>query len=62
VSPPSLLYASEQCLWEKATSLAKDPKSYGRFTEEKILRLPGVKDASSSIVLDRIKSESGDLP
>ncbi len=42
--------------------IAKDLKSYGRFIEEKILRLPGVKDASSSIVLDRIKSGSGDLP
>ncbi len=42
--------------------IAKDLKSYGRFIEEKILRLPGVKDASSSIVLDRIKSASGDLP
>ncbi len=42
--------------------VAKDLKSYGRFIEEKILRLPGVKDASSSIVLDRIKASSGDLP
>lgn len=42
--------------------VAKDLKSYGRFIEEKILRLPGVKDASSSIVLDRIKARSGDLP
>ncbi len=42
--------------------IAKDLKSYGRFIEEKILRLPGVKDASSSIVLDRIKAGSGDLP
>ena len=42
--------------------IAKDLKSYGRFVEEKILRLPGVKDASSSIVLDRIKTGSGDLP
>ena len=36
--------------------VATDLKSYGRFIEEKILALPGVKDASSSIVLDRIKS------
>ena len=42
--------------------IAKDLKSFGRFIEEKILRLPGVKDASSSIVLDRIKAGSGDLP
>lgn len=42
--------------------IAKDLKSYGRFIEEKILRLPGVKDASSSIVLDRIKFGSVDLP
>ncbi len=42
--------------------IAKDLKSYGRFIEEKILRLPGVKDASSSIVLDRIKAGSDDLP
>ncbi len=41
--------------------VAKDLKSYGRFIEEKILRLPGVKDASSSIVLDRVKASSGDL-
>ncbi len=36
--------------------VAKDLKSYGRFVEEKILGTPGVKDASSSIVLDRIKT------
>ena len=42
--------------------IAKDLKSYGRFIEEKILRLPGVKDASSSIVLDRIKAGSAALP
>ena len=41
--------------------VAKDLKSYGRFIEEKILSLPGVKDASSSIVLDRIKTSAGDL-
>lgn len=41
--------------------VARDLKSYGRFIEEKILSLPGVKDASSSIVLDRIKVSSGDL-
>ncbi len=42
--------------------VATDLKSFGRFIEEKILRLPGVKDASSSIVLDRIKAGSNDLP
>jgi len=42
--------------------VATDLKSFGRFIEEKILRLPGVKDASSSIVLDRIKTGSIDLP
>lgn len=42
--------------------VAKDLKSYGRFVEEKILGMPGVKDASSSIVLDRIKTSSFDLP
>ena len=41
--------------------VAKDLKSYGRFVEEKILGMPGVKDASSSIVLDRIKTSSFDL-
>jgi Lrp/AsnC family transcriptional regulator, leucine-responsive regulatory protein len=41
--------------------VAKDLKSYGRFVEEKILGMPGVKDASSSIVLDRIKTSSADL-
>jgi Lrp/AsnC family leucine-responsive transcriptional regulator len=41
--------------------VAKDLKSYGRFVEEKILGMPGVKDASSSIVLDRIKTSSSDL-
>ena len=41
--------------------VAKDLKSYGRFVEDKILGMPGVKDASSSIVLDRIKTSSSDL-
>ena len=36
--------------------VARDIKSYGRFIEEKILAMPGVKDASSSIVLDRVKA------
>lgn len=41
--------------------IARDVRSYGRFVEEKILSLPGVTDASTSIVLDLIKSESMDL-
>ncbi|MDH4109407.1 MAG: Lrp/AsnC family transcriptional regulator [Gammaproteobacteria bacterium] len=39
--------------------VARDVRSYGRFVEEKILSLPGVKDASTSIVLDRIKVDGG---
>jgi Lrp/AsnC family leucine-responsive transcriptional regulator len=42
--------------------VAPDLKSYGRFVEEKILAMPGVKDASSSIVLDRVKTSSLALP
>ena len=42
--------------------VAADLKAFGRFIEERILRVPGVKDASSSIVLDPVKSESIDLP
>ncbi len=42
--------------------VARDLKSYGRFIEEKILAMPGVKDASSSIVLDRVKTSSLALP
>ena len=38
--------------------IARDVRSYGRFVEEKILSLPGVTDASTSIVLDRIKSDA----
>ena len=41
--------------------VATDLKAYGRFVEEKILGMPGVKDASSSIVLDRVKTSSSDL-
>lgn len=41
--------------------VARDLRSYGQFVEEKILSLPGVKDASTSIVLDRIKPQ-GSLP
>jgi Lrp/AsnC family leucine-responsive transcriptional regulator len=36
--------------------VATDLKSYGRVIEDKILGMPGVKDASSSIVLDRVKT------
>lgn len=39
-----------------------DLKAFGRFIEQRILSVPGVKDASSSIVLDPVKSESLDLP
>ncbi len=42
--------------------VAPDLKSFGRFIEEQILSVPGVKDASSSIVLDPVKSASLDLP
>ena len=38
--------------------IARDVRSYGRFVEEKILSLPGVTDASTSIVLDQIKGDS----
>lgn len=38
--------------------IAKDVRSYGRFVEEKILSLPGVTDASTSIVLDQIKHDA----
>lgn len=41
--------------------VAKDLRSFGQFVEEKILGMPGVEDASSSIVLDRIKL-SASLP
>ncbi len=42
--------------------VATDLKSFGRFIEEQILSVPGVKDASSSIVLDPVKSASALLP
>lgn len=38
--------------------IARDVQSYGRFVEEKILSLPGVTDASTSIVLDQIKVDA----
>ena len=34
--------------------VARDLPSFGRFIEEQILSMPGVKDASSSIVLDQV--------
>lgn len=41
--------------------IARDVQSYGRFVEEKILSLPGVTDASTSIVLDQIKAGAPEL-
>jgi len=41
--------------------VSTDLKAFGKFIEEKILSVPGVKDASSSIVLDPVKSESLNL-
>lgn len=41
--------------------IARDVQSYGRFVEEKILSLPGVTDASTSIVLDQIKNQAVSL-
>ena len=38
--------------------VAKDVQSYGQFVEQKILSLPGVTDASTSIVLDQIKVDA----
>lgn len=35
--------------------VAKDLQSFGAFIQRKILSLPGVKDATSSIVLEQIK-------
>ncbi len=37
--------------------IATDVRAYGRFVEDKILKLPGVTDASTSIVLDLIKND-----
>jgi Lrp/AsnC family leucine-responsive transcriptional regulator len=42
--------------------VAEDLHSYGRFIEEKILRLSGVKDASSTIVLDTVKEPRAMIP
>jgi Lrp/AsnC family transcriptional regulator, leucine-responsive regulatory protein len=36
--------------------VSRDLPSYGRFVEERILSLPGVKDASSALVLETVKS------
>lgn len=41
--------------------IARDVQTYGRFVEEKILSLPGVTDASTSIVLDQIKNQAVSL-
>ena len=38
--------------------VAPDLGRFGAFIQEKILNLPGIKDASSLIVLERIKDES----
>ena len=41
--------------------IATDVRAYGRFVEEKILSLPGVTDASTSIVLDQIKIDADEF-
>jgi len=41
--------------------IARDVRSYGRFVEEKILSLPGVTDATTSIVLDQIKVDADEF-
>lgn len=42
--------------------VAKDIKSFASFMEEKVLSLPGVKDASSSIVLGTMKEHQSMIP
>lgn len=42
--------------------VAPDLPSYGRFIEREILSLPGVKDASSRIVLDTVKPPQTPIP
>jgi Lrp/AsnC family leucine-responsive transcriptional regulator len=42
--------------------VASDIASYGRFLDECVLSLPGVKDASSAIVLDTIKDHEAMIP
>jgi DNA-binding Lrp family transcriptional regulator len=42
--------------------VAEDLRSYGKFIEEKLLSLPGVKDASSTIVLDTVKEPRAMIP
>lgn len=37
--------------------VARDLRAYGQFIQQEILSLPGVKDATSSIVLERIKNQ-----
>ncbi|MFK8054081.1 MAG: Lrp/AsnC family transcriptional regulator [Woeseiaceae bacterium] len=39
--------------------VARDLREYGQFIQREILNLPGVKDASSSIVLEQIKRGRG---
>src|SRR5690606_19031612 len=41
--------------------VAPDLQGYGRFVEERILSLPGVKDASSAIVLDAVKESPASI-
>ena len=41
--------------------ISRDVRTYGRFVEEKILSLPGVTDATTSIVLDQIKVDGEDF-
>jgi Lrp/AsnC family leucine-responsive transcriptional regulator len=38
--------------------IARNLRDYGQFVQREILSLPGVKDATSSIVLERIKYRS----
>jgi Lrp/AsnC family transcriptional regulator, leucine-responsive regulatory protein len=42
--------------------VAPDIKSYGKFLEEKILSLAGVRDASSAIVLETVKEPQTMIP
>lgn len=39
--------------------VARDLREYGQFIQSEILNLPGVKDATSSIVLEQIKRGRG---
>lgn len=42
--------------------VAADIGSYGRFLEEKVLSLAGVRDASSAIVLETVKEPQTTIP